>query len=264
MVNIHKTTKQEIKEMKKEYNENLIAPMDDMWEESIIGTSNYYKIVFNNSDAGYFCLDDNNILLELFIKDEFIDKSKELMQSILDEYKIQEGFASTIDTRSLPLFLDLNNGIQTHTFLYKDICHVNRINPFDGVEIKTAITTDIQKIIEYHENCVDISGSWLKAYCINLINKKQLFLFLMNNEIIGTGEIRASESQKGYAHIGVTVAKDCRRKGLASYILYYLKKGCYKYEMIPICSTSISNVGSQKAIQNSGFFAYHRIVKVRF
>ncbi len=263
MINTHKTTKQEISKMIKEYYEHLIAPMDDMWEESI-GTSNYYRIVFDFTDAGYFCLDNNNTLLLLFIKDEFIDKSKDLMQHIMDGYTIKEGFVSTIDTRSLPLFLDLNNEIHTHTFLYKDIYHVDRINPIEGLEIETAITTDIQKIIEYHENCVDISGSWLEAYCINLINKRQLFLFLINNEIIGSGEIRASESQKGYAHLGVTVAKEYRRKGLASYILSYLKKDCYKQDMIPICSTSINNIGSQKAIHNSGFFAHHRILKVKF
>lgn len=263
MINTHKTNKQEISKMIKEYYDNLIAPMDDMWEESI-GKSNYYRIVFGVNDAGYFCLDNNNKLLLFFVKDEFIHKSKELLQFTLDNHKIKEGYVSTIDTRSLPLFLDLNEEINTNTFLYKDIYHVDGISPFDDMEIETAITTDIQKIIEYHENCVDISGSWLEAYCINLINKRQLFLFLINNEIIGTGEIRASESQKGYAHLGVTVAKEYRRKGLASYILSYLKKDCYKQELIPICSTSVNNIGSQKAIQNAGFFAYHRILKVKF
>ncbi len=264
IVNIHKTTKQEIGKAIKEYYENLIAPMDDMWEEAIIGISNYYRIVLNNNDAGYFCLDNDNILLQYFIKDKFIDESKELLKYILKEYKIKEGFVSTIDIRSLPLFLDFNNEIHTHTLLYKDIYHVDMVSPFEGTEIKIATSTDLQNIIEYYENSVDIQGSWLRPYCINLIKKQQLFLFELNNEILGTGERRISESQKGYAHIGVTVAKEYRRKGLASYILSYLKKDSYTYGLTPICSTTIKNIGSQKAMQNSGFFAYHRIVKVKF
>ena len=162
------------------------------------------------------------------------------------------------------MFLDFNHEIHTHTFLYKDICHVDKASPIEGMEIRIATPTDIQSIIEYHENRVDIQGSWLRPYCTNLIKKQQLFLFEVNNEMIATGERRISESQKGYAHIGVTVAKEYRKKGLASYILSYLKKDCYIYGLIPICSTTIKNIGSQKAIQNSGFFAYHRIVKVKF
>ena len=64
IANIHKTTKQEISKTIKEYYENLIAPMDDMWEGAIIGISNYYRIVLNNDDAGYFCLDN---LVHIFL-----------------------------------------------------------------------------------------------------------------------------------------------------------------------------------------------------
>ena len=263
-VNIYQTAKEEISKTIKEYYENLIAPMDDMWEEAIIGASNYYKIVFNNSDAGYFCLDNDNILLQYYIKDKFIDETKELLRYIIQEYKIKEGFVSTIDVRSLPVFLDFNNEIHTHTLLYKDSYHVDKVSPIEGMEIRIATSTDMQNVIEYYENRVDIQGSWLRPYCINLIKKQQLFLFEVSNEIIGTGERRSGESQTGYAHVGVTVAKEYRKKGLASYILSYLKKDCYKYGLVPICSTTIDNLGSQKAIQNAGFYAYHRIVKVKF
>ncbi len=264
IVDIYKITKEEINKTIKEYYRNLIAPMDDMWEEAIIGISNYYKIVLENNDVGYFCLDDDNILLQYFIKDKFIDKSKELFKYILEKYNIEKGFVSTIDTRSLPLFLDFNNQICTDTFLYKDVCYVDKISPIEEIEIKIATPANLQGVLEYHENSVDIKGSWLKPYCINLIKKQQLFLFIVNNEIIGTGEKRISKNSKNYVHIGVTVSKEYRRKGVASYILSYLKKDCYKYGLIPICSTTIKNIGSQRVIQNSGFFAYHRIVEVEF
>jgi predicted acetyltransferase len=238
--------------------------MDDMWEEAIIGVSNYYRIVLDNNDVGYFCLDDENILLQFFVSDKFLSESKEILEFILDGYKIKEGFISTIDIRSLPLFLDLNKEVHTHTLLYKDNFDINKSSPFDGIEIKVASSLDLQNIIDYYENKAVIQGSWLRPYCVNLINKQQLFIFTINNEIIGTGERRISESQKGYANIGVTVSKDYRKKGLATYILSYLKKECYKYELKPICSTTVENIGSQKAIQNSGFIAYHRILKIIF
>ena len=50
---------------------------------------------------------------------------------------------STIDIRSLPLFLDFNNDIHTDTFLYKDIDHVDKVSPFEGMDIKIAVSTDI-------------------------------------------------------------------------------------------------------------------------
>ncbi|MCM1990730.1 GNAT family N-acetyltransferase [Oceanirhabdus seepicola] len=261
---IKRTTKEEINKTIQKYYEYLVEPMDDMWEKAIIGVSDYYRIIFQNNDAGYFCLDKDNVLLQFFIKDEFIGKSKEIFKYILEKYNIEKGYVNTIDTRNLPLFLDFNNEICTDTYLYKDNCCIDRINPIENIEIRIASNKQVEKVLEYHEDSLNMTGSWLKPYCIDIISKGELFLFTVDNEIIGTGERRISESKKEYANLGVTVSKKYRRKGLGSYILSYLKKDCYKHELRPICSTTMKNIGSQKAIENSGFYAYHRILEVMF
>lgn len=122
---------------------------------------------------------------------------------------------------------------------------MQRTNAIEGVTIKKANLSDLQQVLDYHENCVGIKGSWLQPYCIGLIEKRELVLFLLHGEIIGTGEKRLNERQQGYASLGVTVSKEYRRRGLASYILFHLKTDCYEHQLVPICSTSINNIGSQ-------------------
>lgn len=263
-VQIKKSTKGEIKNIVEEYYKDITAPIDDMWENAIIGISDYYKVMRDSEVLGYFCLNQEGTLLQYFIRDEFISKSKEIFKYILEQYNIPKGFIGTNDIKSLALFLDFNKKVCTHTFLYKDIERTDIISPIKGIKILTATEEDLQKVMDYHINSLNMKGRWIKPYCSGLIAKGQIILFIKNQKIIGIGEKRRSETQEKYAHLGVTVAKEYRSKGVGSFILSYLKKECYRNRMIPICSTSIDNVASQKTIMKAGFFAYHRILEVMF
>lgn len=261
-VQFQESTKKEVQSIIKQYYRNIIAPIDDMWEKAIIGTSNYYRIISDSETVGYFCLDTAETLLQYFIRDEFLSKSQEIFKYILKKYNIKKGFVGTNDIRSLLLFLDFNKEVYTHTFLYRDIQKIDRVCPIKDIKVLTATEKDLQNVIEYHINSLNMEESWIKPYCSDLIRRGELILFIKGPEIIGIGEMRQSETQEEYTHLGVTVAKEYRKRGVASYILSYLKKECYRLRMIPICSTTIDNIISQKTIENAGFFAYHRILEV--
>lgn len=264
IIEIQKTNKDEIRNLTDQYFNYLTAPMDDMWELGIIGMSNYYKIILNNNEVGYFCIDDDNYLLQYFIIDSYLDKSKEIFRYILEEYKITEAYVSTIEPRYLSLCLDFQKTVTTHTLLYKDMFNVTKNNPIKNGEFHTATMEDFQKILDYSVKNIGSEGDWIEPYYKNIIKRKELFLLKSQDEIIGEGELRVSDKQKPYANLGVTVSKKYRKQGTASYILTYLKGLCYEQNLIPICSTTIENVGSQKAIKNAGLFAYNRILKVNF
>jgi len=259
---IEKTTKDEIKRMTHDYYKYLLAPMDDMWEKSIIFVADYYKISVGTKDVGYFCLNDNNDIVQFYIKNQYLKKAKEIFEYLLVEMKINKAYVSTLEPRFYNLCLDHNKGIKTHTYLYKDMFKVNSTNPIKNAKFNLATDDEYLEVLNYERKNIGLEGDWVGPYYEKLIEKQELYLLRVKNEIIGTGELRPSESNKSYANVGVTVGTDYRRQAVASFILSYLKDMCYKREIIAICSTTVDNIGSQKAIEKAGLYAYHRVVEV--
>ena len=107
-------------------------------------------------------------------------------------------------------------------------------------------------------------GDWLTGYIANLVARGELFALRRGGELIGTGECRVSETQPPYADLGVIVGRDHRRQGVASHILRWLKDHCYGRDLDPICSTTVDNIGAQKAIVRAGFLSRQRMVEVSF
>jgi len=62
----------------------------------------------------------------------------------------------------------------------------------------------------------------------------------------------------------MVVAKEYRRKGIATYIINKLKEHCYNKNVIPIASCDCKNIASKKTLEKSGMISNHRIINVKF
>ena len=102
------------------------------------------------------------------------------------------------------------------------------------------------------------------GYVDNLISRKELFMVKDSNTIITTGECRLSDTQLEYADVGVAVNKEHRKKGYATKMLLQLAKEAIMQKRKPICSTTIDNIGSQKAIEKAGFHCSNIIFDMEF
>ncbi len=261
---IEKTTKSEINRMTLEYYKNLLAPMDDMWEKSIIFVSDYYKIAVGTKVVGYFCLTAHNEIVQYYIKNQYQKRAKDIFVQVLKDMEIKKAFVSTLEPRFFNLCLDNNKTMQTHTYLYRDMFKATHSNPIKNAKFNLATMDEYQEVLQYERENIGQDGDWVEPYFENVIERQELFLLRVKNEIIGTGELRPSESHKTHANVGVTVGSEYRRQDIASFVLTYLKDMCYNRELIAICSTTVDNIGSQKAIEKAGLHPYHRVVEVTF
>ena len=92
----------------------------------------------------------------------------------------------------------------------------------------------------------------------------EAFLLTDNNEILGTGECRISETQKPFADIGMITNNRHRRLGIGAFLLAQLKEYCYSQQVKPICSCAFDNIASRKTIEKAGFVTQHRILNIQF
>lgn len=241
------------------YYDTLLAPMDDMWEESIIAKSEYFRID-EEETIGFFAINDENILTQFYIVDL---KYEDVLSKIVLYYQITQAYVSSYD----PVFRAASNKFKqastVNSLLYHEVNEVEIVSPLENLILKEAVISDLEAVLTYH-NQNDMDGPWLKPYLSNLINNAGLMLLISDNTIIGTGEYRLSKSSQGIANIGMTIDKGYRKKGLGAYVLSYMKDYCNQIGYETICGTDVDNIASQKVIEKSGFECYHKIYNVWF
>lgn len=262
MYKIKKVNKKSISKMTQRYTQYVTAPLDDMWELGIIANGDFYTISRENV-IGYFVVDTDNTLLQFFFEEEYEGDTSAAFQFIIIEKRVHQAYVSTYEPKYLMQCLDNNDGIKINSFLYTENNPLEYRKPIDTIHSELAQLKNLDEIIFYNKTKAGVDGDWLIGYCKELIVKQGLILYIIGNEIIGTGEIRPDHRGKPYANIGMTVSKDYRRQNIGTYILSQMRILANKKGLKAICSTTKENIASQRTIQKSGFTPYHRILTVK-
>lgn len=262
LYSIKKVTKEDIGQMIKIYYTNLTDPMDDMWEEGIIPSGEFFTLIQNNATVGYFVLDSEGVMMAFYV----IEKSyaTEIFKFVIEKKEIIKAYVASNDSMFYNQCINLKKEISDNTFLYRLNNWIEVEKPFEDIIVEDAKMGDMKNILNYFNEDVGMKGEWLEYYFTKIITNNSLRLFKLNGKIIGTGEIRPSISSDGYAHIGMTVSKNYRKKGLANYIVSIISKECDERGFKAICSTTIDNIASQKALEKNGYECYHKIYTVLF
>jgi predicted acetyltransferase len=259
---IKKIKKEDIEEMRKDYYTNLTAPMDDMWEEGIIPNGDFFTVNQDEFIAGYFVLDSEGVMIAFYVKKE--EEAGEIFKTIVAEKKIQKAYASTYDPLFYGQCVNLKKDISDNTFIYRLKGEVAIDLPFDNIDVVKGTMDDFEKILNHYIAGTGGPEEWLRGYLTKWIDNNGVIVFKLGNKIIGTGEIRPSISSNGYANIGMIVAKEFRRKGLATYIINVLTRMSKEKGYKSISSTTIDNIGSQKTFEKNGYECYHKIYTISF
>ena len=119
MYTIVKTQKEHLEEYRKDYFDDVIAPMDDMWELGIIAKGDFYEI-FADVSVGYFVVCSENTLLQLYIKKEYRCDGKHIIKNIINKKEIKKANVSTYEPYYLSLVLDLNKNVTINALLYTE------------------------------------------------------------------------------------------------------------------------------------------------
>ncbi len=251
-----KATKTELNILNARYIKNLTAPLDDFWEEAVFPNCDYY-LIKDKSVKGFYSLDSNKSINQFYLsnKDDYFS----VLSKLIRDLNIKKAFASTYDPLFFDACLKLSSSKTSHTYLYtEDSVQKTTLD----IDFEVANIQDLERAVTYNKSLGD--GDWVRDYYKKLIPKKGLLLFTKDNIIIGTGEMRLSKSFDHYINIGVTVSKDYRRKGVASYIVNKVKSLANLQGYKTVCSTTYDNIASQKTLTKCGYKHYHTIYEITF
>jgi len=267
-----------ILDLKAEYLQSLQAPLDGMWEVGFIGAAPHWEIQVDGERAGYYAANEEGTLLQFHVALDFQGHARTLFDQVLaqevsSQKGIKQAIVATHDPLYLSLCLDLQKKVAVHTYLYELPPEWAPGEPLDeDLDFRAVTVPDLERTVAFQQACLgsekDLS-QWLRGYSANLMRRGEIFVLCRKDESGGTewlglGEFRKSDSQKGVVDLGMMVHPDHRGQGWATRILSYLTARSRAQELRAICSTTVENLGAQKAIARAGFLSRHRILNVAF
>ena len=248
-----------INEFRKKLYKTFVAPLDSMWQDLFIASSQAYLIEKDSKHIGYCCIDNNSALLQIFVNNEDKFLMQTIVRNLIDSKLITSASLSSIEPLSFNACTFLSKSMQTNTFCYEySNSTVDDENLLNVEMVPPEYSNAIRSYYKEHVGFDDTFG-----YVDNLVSRNELYMSLENDTIIATGECRLSDTQLSFADVGVSVNKEHRKKGLATKMLQQMALKAIEQDRHPICSTTIDNIGSQKAIERAGFYCSNIIFDIK-
>lgn len=240
--------------------QRFTAPLDAMWEALYIASSQTLFIEKESQRIGYCCIDEAQSLTQIFLEDRYQYLMDQVIQSLIESGLITSAKLSSIEPVGFNACMSQAISTEPNTFCYQfaeaqkvDISPINMV--LVGEEDINLVKTFFLDEIQFDDNF---------GYTENLVERKELFMLREEDEIMATGECRISDSQLAIADIGVIVSQAHQRKGLGASVLQQMVQNAKRANRKPVCSTTIDNIGSQKAIQKAGFYRSNIIYEIHF
>lgn len=253
--------------LRQEFYDSLSAPLDGMWDE-LIHRAVVKGIFYEGTCIGYFCHDQAYTLINFFVSEKWLNQKEEIIRTLLlDEY-FPQAYVCTCNPCFLSAVLPLARNISVYYYLFEDGKSTSGLPrlpaQYENTGFRIADQEDVKKIVAFCQQTTTADKAWLTDYTRRWVEKEGIYYLTLEGQIIGTCELRKSETQPGYADLGAIVSPHHRKQGLGSYLMQRGKALCYQKGLIPICSCRFDNKGSRKMIENAGFVNHHLMLKLRF
>lgn len=255
------THKPILETLKTQWQETLTAPQDGMWE-TLTDHANHIEVKADNETIGYACIDDQKQLLQCFIVPKWRHNGVEIFEQLLKKEQIPSALIGTNNPVFMSLAMHFQQSVTIDTYLFED--EIEAEASTHGGTLKLAWQDDLTSLVNFYNASVGAPKEWLEGYLGNLIAKGELFFLLEGTEILGTCEVRSSETDSSIADVGMVVSVNHRQKGIGTYLLGKAKELAYDMERKPICSCEANNIGSLKSIHKNGFRSMHQMLKISF
>ncbi|MCK0109525.1 N-acetyltransferase [Flavobacteriaceae bacterium S0825] len=240
-----------IKAFRKGLYKTLVAPLDSMWQDLYIASSQTYLIEKDNKHIGYCCIDNDAALLQVFVINEYRYLMQTVIRNLIDLKLITSASLSSIEPLSFNACLFHSVSMKTNTFCYE---YSNRSLEDENSLKVELVTPELSNTIRsYYKEHVGFDDTF--GYVDNLVSRKELFIALENDTIIATGECRLSDTQLSFADVGVSVNTEHRKKAWQQkcynkWLIKQLSKIETLYALQPLTILTL-----KKLLKEQGFIA---------
>lgn len=246
----------EIKSLRTEYLTSL-PHFQELFLEIQIEDSDIYALNNLDTTIGYAIINTEGVLIEYYIKTEFLKQKTEAFSLLINELSISEIYCKSFDEL-------LVNSCQSSGGVRKTIGKLFRdygkplMQTDDNIAFKRADTTSIEFLYSQDKSIHELFES--KKQLRYILENHNIYMFYNSKEFIGCGMIILTHTDWNYCDLGVWVKPEHRGNSHGAQILLHLRCESLSKGLDPSCGCAIDNIASQKAIEKSGFINTHEML----
>lgn len=238
---------------------SLKAPVDAMWEQLYISSSQHY-LIEENETLGYCCIDEKGCLTQIFLTKNHLTLMDKVIKELISNGLINSACLSSNEPVAFNVCLFHSKSMKTNTLCFQHMD--NEVKVDSDLNLELVNMDNISEVKLFLKEQVGMDDTF--GYTENLVTRKEIFMLREAETIVATSECRMSDSQPEIADLGIIVNRDFQRKGLATRIMKMQVNRVLKSGRKPICSTTLNNIASRKAIEKSGFYCSNIIFDINF
>jgi GNAT superfamily N-acetyltransferase len=198
------------------------------------GWTDSYLLTVDDIAVGYGSVrgqerDDRDTVFEYFVVQPFRRKASELFRMLLHASGAQFIECQSNDLMLSSMLYEFSPSVSADVVLFEDHAVTEHVVP--GALARPRRADD--RIFEHQAEPV---GNYVVE---------------MNGEVVATGGFLLHYN-KPFADLYMEVREDCRRRGIASYLLQEIKRECYLAGRVPAARTGIRNLASRAALMKAG------------
>lgn len=252
---IKKCSINEIQQLMQDYVQSLSSPFDSFLEQHIL-SSEFYVILDNLNEIGYYAIHQGRLLTQFYIQRSYLKFSQELFLQVIENHDIKSLFVPTCDELFVSLALDQDFQITKQAYFFQDSqMELPEKESQNGDQFGPATLNDLLTI---REVCRDFLDNYEK-----LIANGELFTYFRGSVLLGIGVLEKSKMLNGLASIGMFTNEKYRRQGIGSSIILNLRKWCYNHQLEPICGCWYYNEASKKTLESAGMNTKTRLLNIK-
>jgi RimJ/RimL family protein N-acetyltransferase len=237
----------------KQHLESLPSAVDSFLEDHILESA-HYQLFVSDEAAGFTAIHKGSLITQFSLSPQFRNYGQAIFAQVKRLEEVQAALVPTCDEFFLSHALDDYRQLNKQAYFFA--------TPFDLPEysspyvLRQAVESDINLIREGSGN---FFGEVQKY-----IDKKELFLVLLENTCLAFGLVDKSVLLNGVASLGMFVVEEFRQQGVGTATLRLLLDECKKQNVRPVAGCWYYNHLSKKTLERAGMFSQTRLLKIDF
>lgn len=239
---------------------NSLPEFQELFIELMISVSEYFIFQVDNNVAGYAIRNNNGVLIEFYLSEEYIPESDKFFRQVLKDLKIREIYCKSFDSLLLSNCLLSSLSYSLLGVLYRDYSGA-RIKRDSEIKIEKADYSSISFLQSQDDSIKELFGT--EEQLADFIQNENVFMFYKKEDFVGCGMVLRTNLNWDYCDLGVWVEPSKRGNSIGSQIILNLREFAISEDLVPSCGCAIDNIASQKTIEKSGFVSKYKLIKFR-
>jgi GNAT superfamily N-acetyltransferase len=232
----------------------LSSPIDSYLEDHIL-SSQFYKIIIAEQEAGAFAIHPSTLLTHFHLMGPARRFAQQAFAQVLQQHSIKAAYVPTCDEFFLSHALDNYAELKKQAYFFAE-----------GDAKLEPLTSELSyRLAELSDTAAlrAISSDFLDKHEARIQNG-ELYVGMRNDALIAIGVIERSKLFKQHASIGMFTHEAHRQQGIGAQTIRYMRSVCRAEGLVPIAGCWYYNHASKKTLEAAGMVTQTRLLRIEY